>query len=89
MTVFSVRGCILIAQRDDSDGDKRGGRTQETVVDIVNETRREVHYQASRHTRALFVYAASFEHAQMGSYPWQSAKRMHIDSRRFCRPDLA
>ncbi|KYM83022.1 hypothetical protein ALC53_06287 [Atta colombica] len=40
---------FLQVGRDDSGGDKRGGRTRETVVDIVDETRREVHYQASRH----------------------------------------
>ena len=56
MAVFSVRGCILIAQRDDSGRDKRGGRTRETVVDIVDETRREVHYQASRYAFVPFPY---------------------------------
>lgn len=71
---------------------KRGGRTREAVVDTADETRREMHYQAPRYALvALSVYAASFEHAQMGSYPRQSAKRMHIDIdlRRFHRPNFA
>lgn len=70
MAVFSIHGCILIAQRDDSDGDKRGGRTRETVVDTVDKMRREMHYQASRYALVPLPYTQpSFEHAQMGSYP--------------------
>lgn len=45
IAVCFVRGCILIAQRDDSNG----GWTWEAVVDTVDETRREMHYQAPRY----------------------------------------
>jgi len=55
-------------------GDERGGRTRQAAVDTANETRREMHYQAIR-ARTPSTYAASFEHAQMDSYPRQSAKR--------------
>ncbi|TGZ52887.1 hypothetical protein DBV15_13008 [Temnothorax longispinosus] len=59
---------------------------------LTQPTKRDARCIIKRQDTRLYapsVYAASFEHAQMGSYLRQSAKRMHIDSRRFCRPDFA
>jgi len=67
MGVFLLLGGMI------QTGDERGGRTRQAAVDTANETRREMHYQAIR-ARAPSTCAA-FEHAQMDSYPRQSAKR--------------
>lgn len=80
-----ARECILIARgmnlRDErwEDGCWHSQR---------NETR-DALSSAEIRARAPSARLSRSSTHKMGSYPWRSAKRMRIDSRRFCRPDFA
>lgn len=68
-------------------GDERGGEERERRL-LTQPTKRDARCIIKRRdTRSCTQLRSSTQ--KWGSYLRQSAKRMHIDSRRFCRPDFA